>query len=1378
MHRLAEQGILWEKSQNEKLINTFGENNIIYKSNSGNITTAMLKDLFDTRLECACFLLQPEYNIGDSFKNATGLSSYENKYALKYKNLRPDIIQVLPVGSCVQEVMSDGRINGISPGDQRIPFRIIDIKFTSVSGKSHYAEVVYYTMALAGWLIDNGYNDKCFVVPHAAIWTGASKNISPVWVGNGSLTIEEKLALFDKDLEICEFNVFSQRLRRIFKEELPDILNTPWEELDWHVNSSCMRCNYLGYIESNGKPSHPEHCIVKAKSVDHLSRLAFISKGARKTLENHQIKTVSDLTQTHPEDQIYDSHHNLRASRAVVAGRAHALRNGVAFIPPNTGTTAIMPSWSDLSIFITTEFDFVSGKTLSFGFKALWYAGKSGTADGQPNNTHWESKVIIADKGSEDKERMALFALLGEIYNVMEFAKKAKKEATMQVYIWDNITYKHLTDVISRNIDAILWNNHLAKLAWLFPAESINPNPVLSGKCPVTILGDVVKSLVAAPVPHCYTLLNIARAYYPQSKEGMNNNFFVIPSFEGRLSDYIPYERVYEIWNRTTTAKSKHTWEDHVENLKKTVKTKLSALVSIERRLRKDLSGRLKQSAIKVSDLKPPDPGNMANDSKLWYVFAEYNNALEKINIQKIYAMPPEEREARFESALLTEQVFGADADRALKDHNLQPAPFRRVYRLSQRSSEVRAREGDFNFALSPKAVPEFLDLSLSKIANDRNLKIPLHLEEEKHLTLPYITGVSIAAIDRTNLYIVVDLKKPFVNTLEKDGFFDLSKDVMLDKVHNKSFLKKLKNTLEAIGNPQIAIDNSMNTHALGYKTPNSKATDCCPAAEFLWTPMAMYQTQVRRILEREKGNLLKRGFNLNESQWKAWDEALTHRLRLIWGPPGTGKSRTLKAIALGAIDKANNASQRFRMLITGPTYKAIDNVLLDIVEKIKSKRFLLDQITDTHDMSIHRLRSDKQPVTKDIPVSIDTPIDKGNKNYRKLYERFERQQPGVKAKGMTLVGATPHQVHNLLKDIGGEKKPLAELFDMIIIDEASQMDVATATLAVAGLSAGGTVIVAGDPQQLSPIHEATPPVGMENMVGSVFSYLSERFGIQRNILNINYRSCDEIIKLAYAAGYPEDLKALSPNLQIDIINPKGNKDQPLVQKEDFHKNLYWTPDWEDFITPSRKAMCFIYNDSHSSQWNKFEADAIATIAWLFSRRLSSQMLHDKNSKGVIGTAENQPYSLEEFWGNGIGIVTPHRAQQSLVIRRIQEIFPPESAPLIRSAVDTVERFQGQERDVILATFSLGDPDMISKEEEFILNLNRFNVMFSRARAKLIVFISQNIVDHLSSDAKVLKNSSLLKFFADSFCMQNKPLELGYIKEETPHQVNGTLYWR
>jgi DNA replication ATP-dependent helicase Dna2 len=105
----------------------------------------------------------------------------------------------------------------------------------------------------------------------------------------------------------------------------------------------------------------------------------------------------------------------------------------------------------------------------------------------------------------------------------------------------------------------------------------------------------------------------------------------------------------------------------------------------------------------------------------------------------------------------------------------------------------------------------------------------------------------------------------------------------------------------------------------------------------------------------------------------------------------------------------------------------------------------------------------------------------------------------------------------------------------------------------------------------------------------------------------------------------------------------------------------------------------------------------------------------------------------DDFWRRGVGVVTPHRAQQALVLSELERAIPGARADLVRGAVGTVERFQGQQRDVIIVSYALGDPDAIAEEDEFLMSFNRFNVAASRARAKLIVLVSQQVISHLSS---------------------------------------------
>ena len=100
------------------------------------------------------------------------------------------------------------------------------------------------------------------------------------------------------------------------------------------------------------------------------------------------------------------------------------------------------------------------------------------------------------------------------------------------------------------------------------------------------------------------------------------------------------------------------------------------------------------------------------------------------------------------------------------------------------------------------------------------------------------------------------------------------------------------------------------------------------------------------------------------------------------------------------------------------------------------------------------------------------------------------------------------------------------------------------------------------------------------------------------------------------------------------------------------------------------------------------------------------------------------------------------------------------------------------ESGIALIESADGEGAAISDEDEFLLSLNRFNVMASRARAKLIVLVSRQVVDHLSADPEVLRGSALLKTYVETFCSNNRPMTLGFNAPAGLRQVTGEFRWR
>ena len=73
------------------------------------------------------------------------------------------------------------------------------------------------------------------------------------------------------------------------------------------------------------------------------------------------------------------------------------------------------------------------------------------------------------------------------------------------------------------------------------------------------------------------------------------------------------------------------------------------------------------------------------------------------------------------------------------------------------------------------------------------------------------------------------------------------------------------------------------------------------------------------------------------------------------------------------------------------------------------------------------------------------------------------------------------------------------------------------------------------------------------------------------------------------------------------------------------------------------------------------------------------------------------------------------------------------------SSVDTVEKYQGQQREIMICSYILGDRDIIKEEEEFIYNSNRLNVVVSRARFKIIILASQELLLNIGDDIEIVE---------------------------------------
>jgi DNA replication ATP-dependent helicase Dna2 len=97
-----------------------------------------------------------------------------------------------------------------------------------------------------------------------------------------------------------------------------------------------------------------------------------------------------------------------------------------------------------------------------------------------------------------------------------------------------------------------------------------------------------------------------------------------------------------------------------------------------------------------------------------------------------------------------------------------------------------------------------------------------------------------------------------------------------------------------------------------------------------------------------------------------------------------------------------------------------------------------------------------------------------------------------------------------------------------------------------------------------------------------------------------------------------------------------------------------------------------------------------------------------------------------------IGVVTPFRSQASRV-RQILSIPVAGTGLNFQVVVDTVERFQGQEREVIVITLASSKSEWVRRMAAFLFQRERWNVAVTRARRKIVVVTSAGLLECLET---------------------------------------------
>lgn len=1328
-----------ELERNDQVVRLFGTSAIFNrgasKFNDIDLSSALLN-----LQNCPSVVIQPKFSV-DRIKQqilqAIGVSTQDAALIPPMADFIPDLLLIQPAQVNDQEVLVNGARSSIVPGEQRLAISVFDIKHTSESNPSYCAEIAMYCLMLANWLASNpALSGRYYVSANAYLWTLKKQGNSAVDAieSQRGVSVDDYAAALIEDSEVAYLRYYLATVRQFFEDiarviRVGDASPDAWTDLDWHVVSSCSNCDWLGDKRHLGKSQHTlidsnrgGYCITTAEDSGHLSLIPGITRGAKKTLELNSISDAASLAGStgHPALQ---QHTMLKKEAAILPVKTNAILNNQIDSDPNA-IIASLAGYANLQLFLSINFDASAGLLTGMSISGLVTRYTRGQAP-----VRFPTVPFVVDEKTLDAEWIALEGLLSQIADSIDRAEQQLGGGNLkgQIHIWEQRQFIELCNAIGRHLPRVLnLSDRKAKaLVWIFPPEELIATPGSVEASTVVIIEEIVKRMIFTPTPHVITLFDTAEAYSSLQYPPVVRDSY----FREYLSNGIPRERIYEIWSNAQRIKRgpnvipRNTLiSDYSEALKK----QSLSLQTVCDKLREDYRGSFKAAAPKIPTAIPRGATGVAFDAKLWIWWDNLNFLTSQLEAHFQLVLEGQRLEATYEAIIL---------------NNGQPLGGGRFsFDVEATSAEAKFKT-DSSLAVGKIGRPGF---PLEYVNNVIAPTAQPYPGDQLPLNMPLwsVLNAKLIGFDRVNLRAVVEF-----SYWRDPAFAQYIVDNCVESLLDKIFLLESKspkaynwaNTsteiLREMGNPPIAKVDVNAAAAMGITPPRrqTRSGRNTPVTEILWDAATPFNTSRISATEADNiANVAEANNQLNFSQKQAVKNSAEKGLTVIWGPPGTGKTKTLSAFIHAVTQNACIAQQPLRVLITGPTYKAVE----EIIER--THKLLAGDVATSSTLSFgySSARSAGRlslPSSNNLTYSVFS-FDNRDTDYQQCLANLTGNT------GVHIVGSQIRQARRFSKDISTTGEFINDVFDVVIIDESSQVPVSNALSALCGVKSDGRVVIAGDSLQMPPITAVEAPADASYLVGSIQTYLLKRdFGqpITPCVLDRNYRSSGAIVEFAKTIGYPGTLVAEFPDRALAILGQFPDQSQ-------FPAHLPWSDRYAILLSPENSVVALLHEDEVSSQGNHYEARLVAGMVWNLRQNVASTL------SGRGGASNTMP-TPGEFWSECVGIVTPHRAQRALVIRELEVLFPGEKN-FIDEAVDTVERFQGGERHCIIVTYGVADVDVISGEEAFLLQLERTNVAISRAMGKCIVVMPRSLAKHIPEDKKALETAHALKNYLDEFC--------------------------
>jgi superfamily I DNA and/or RNA helicase len=432
----------------------------------------------------------------------------------------------------------------------------------------------------------------------------------------------------------------------------------------------------------------------------------------------------------------------------------------------------------------------------------------------------------------------------------------------------------------------------------------------------------------------------------------------------------------------------------------------------------------------------------------------------------------------------------------------------------------------------------------------------------------------------------------------------------------------------------------------------------------------------------------------LNPTQEKAVNEVLWAKdVAIVHGPPGTGKTTTL-------VEAINETLMReSQVLVCAQSNMAVDWISEKLVDRgVNVLR--IGNPTRVNDKMLGFTYERRFEAHPDYPQlwAIRKAIRELRKNRKKGSESYHQKLERLKSRATELEIRINSELLGEARVIActlvGSAHRLLEgmKFGTLFIDEAAQALEAACWIPMRRAT---RVILAGDHCQLPPTVKSVAAL-RAGLGKTLMERIAENKPEVVTLLKIQYRMNEEIMRFSSDWFYHGEVES-APQIKYRSIL---EDDSPITWIDTSNEENQVTIEGDDVVSGEKRDDMNFHEQFVGESFgriNKAEADlTLLTLAEYLTQVGKRRVLEE---------------SID------VGIISPYRAQVQYLKRLLKkyEFFKPYRRLI---SVNTVDGFQGQERDVILISLVRSNDE---GQIGFLKDLRRMNVAMTRARMKLII---------------------------------------------------------